>query len=71
MTIFCSWVYFVILVNGAMLTANSPVWARTPSQFSLKQMPNPDNKPNADRRRLFDTHLLKLKHWREQHSRSL
>ena len=49
MTIFCSWVYFVILVNGAMLTANSPVWARTPSQFSLKQMPNPDNKPNADR----------------------
>lgn len=61
MTIFCSWVYFVILVNGAMLTANSPVWARTPSQFSLKQMPNPDNKPNADCRRLFDTHLAKLR----------
>jgi hypothetical protein len=26
-------------------------------------MPNPDNQPDADRRRLFDTHLSKLKHW--------
>ncbi len=31
--------------------------------FLVKQMPNPDNQPDADRRRLFDTHLSKLKHW--------
>lgn len=32
--------------------------------FLLSHMPNPDNQPDAERRKLFDSHLSQLKHWR-------
>ena len=32
--------------------------------FLLSHMPNPDNQPDAERRKLFDFHLSQLKHWR-------
>ena len=32
--------------------------------FLIKQMPNPDNQSDADRRALFDGHLSQLKHWK-------
>ena len=31
--------------------------------FLLSHMPNPDNQPDAERRKLFDSHLSQLKHW--------
>ena len=32
--------------------------------FLIKQMPNPDNQSDDDRRALFDSHLSQLKHWK-------
>ena len=32
--------------------------------FLLSHMPNPDNQPDAERRKLFNSHLSQLKHWR-------
>ena len=32
--------------------------------FLLSHMPNPDNQPEAERRKLYDFHLSQLKHWR-------
>ena len=32
--------------------------------FLVSHMPNPDNQTEAERRRLYDSHLSMLKHWR-------
>ncbi|WP_235002952.1 MULTISPECIES: zinc ribbon domain-containing protein [unclassified Fibrobacter] len=32
--------------------------------FLLTHMPNPDNTPDAERRKTFDSYLSQLKHWR-------
>ena len=31
--------------------------------FLLSHMPNPENTPDAERRKFFDSHLSQLKHW--------
>ena len=33
--------------------------------FLLSHMPNPENTPDAERRKFFDSHLSQLKHWRQ------
>ena len=32
--------------------------------FMLSHMPNPENLPEAERRKFFDSHLSQLKHWK-------
>ena len=34
--------------------------------FLLSHMPNPENTPDAERRKFFDSHLSQLKHWKQQ-----
>ena len=34
--------------------------------FLLSHMPNPENMPEAERRKFFDSHLSQLKHWKQQ-----
>ena len=31
--------------------------------FLLSHMPNPENTPDAERRKFFDSYLSQLKHW--------
>ena len=53
---YCKWCYedgrFVYESKDALL------------DYLVAQMPNPDNSPEADRRRVYDGYLSELKHWK-------
>ena len=53
---YCKWCYD----GGKFAYTNKD----TLLDFLLSHMPNPDNTPDAERRKFFDSHLSQLKHWR-------
>ena len=54
---YCKWCY----VDGKFTYTNKD----TLLDFLLSHMPNPENTPDAERRKFFDSHLSQLKHWRQ------
>ena len=53
---YCKWCYD----GGKFAYTNKD----TLLDFLLTHMPNPDNTPDAERRKTFDSYLSQLKHWR-------
>ena len=53
---YCKWCY----TDGKFVYTSKD----TLLDFLLSHMPNPDNTPDAERRKFFDSHLSQLKHWR-------
>lgn len=53
---YCKWCY----VDGKFAYSSKDLLL----DFLVKQMPNPDNQSDIDRRALFDSHLSQLKHWK-------
>ncbi|MBP5366974.1 MAG: helix-turn-helix domain-containing protein [Bacteroidales bacterium] len=53
---YCKWCY----VDGKFAYSSKDLLL----DFLVKQMPNPDNQSDTDRRALFDSHLSQLKHWK-------
>ena len=52
---YCKWCY----ADGQFVYQSKDVLL----DFLLAHMPNPDKTPDADRRKMFDSHLSQLKHW--------
>ena len=52
---YCKWCY----VDGKFTYTSKD----TLLDFMLSHMPNPENTPDAERRKFFDSHLSQLKHW--------
>jgi hypothetical protein len=53
---YCKWCY----TEGKFTYSNKD----TLLDFLLSHMPNPENTPDAERRKFFDSHLSQLKHWK-------
>ena len=55
---YCKWCY----ADGKFAYADK----NTLLDFLLSHMPNPENMPETERRKFFDSHLSQLKHWKQQ-----